>query len=62
MVMRLFSLGTRNNVNDLVRLAPEFANLALQQLAPGTCYVQSIPSQRNLFVLPRLVQVRPRVT
>lgn len=58
----VFGLGTRDNVNDLVRFAPEFADLPLQQLAPGTCYVQSIPSQRNLFARPRLVQVRPRVT
>ena len=58
----VFSLGTRDNLNDLVRFAPEFANLPLQQLAPGTCYVQSIPSQRNFFARPRLVQVRPRVT
>ena len=58
----VFSLGTRDNVNDLVRFAPEFANLPLQQLAPGTCYVQSTPSQRNLFARPRMVQVRPRVT
>jgi hypothetical protein len=57
-----FSLGTRDNINDLMRFAPEFADLPLQQLAPGTCYVQSIPSQRNLFARPRLVQVRPRVT
>ena len=58
----VFGLGTRDNANDLVRFAPEFANLPLQQLAPGTCYVQSTPSQRNLFVRPRLVQVRPRIT
>ena len=58
----VFSLGTRDNLDDLVRFAPEFANLRLQQLAPGTCFVQSIPSQRDLFVRPRLVQVRPRVT
>lgn len=58
----VFSLGTRDNVTDLVRFAPEFTDLPLQQLAPGTCYVQSIPSQRNLFARPRLVQVRPRVT
>jgi len=58
----VFGLGTRDNINDLVRFAPEFANLPLQQLAPGTCYVQSFPSQRNFFARPRLVQVRPRVT
>ena len=58
----VFSLGTRDNVSDLVKFAPEFSNLPLQQLVPGTCYVQSIPSQRNLFARPRLVQVRPRVT
>ncbi|WP_203070547.1 ATP-binding protein [Falsiroseomonas ponticola] len=58
----VFSLGTRDNINDLIRFAPEFADLPLQQIAPGTCYVQSIPSQRNLFARPRLVQVRPRVT
>ena len=58
----VFSLGTRDNVDDLVRFAPEFANLRLQQLAPGTCYIQSIPSERDLFSRPRLVQVRPRVT
>jgi hypothetical protein len=58
----VFSLGTRENITDLVRFAPEFSDLPLQQLAPGTCYVQSIPSQRNLFARSRLVQVRPRVT
>jgi DNA phosphorothioation-dependent restriction protein DptH len=58
----VFSLGTRDNVNDLVRFAPEFTDIPLQQLSPGTCYVQSIPSQRNLFARPRLIQVRPRVT
>lgn len=58
----VFSLGTRDNVSDLLKFAPEFANLPLQQLVPGTCYVQSIPSQRNFFSRPRLVQVRPRVT
>ncbi|WP_456780007.1 hypothetical protein [Bradyrhizobium sp. USDA 3315] len=58
----VFSLGTRDNINDLVRFAPEFQDIPLQQLAPGTCYVQSTPSQRNLFARPRLVQVRPRIT
>ena len=58
----VFSLGTRDNCDDLVRFAPEFADLPLQQLTPGTCYVQSIPSRRELFARPRLVQVRPRVT
>jgi hypothetical protein len=58
----VFSLGTRDNITDLVRFAPEFADLPLQQLTPGTCYVQSTPSQRNLFARPRLVRVRPRVT
>jgi hypothetical protein len=58
----VFSLGTRDNISDLVRFAPEFADLPLQRLAPGMCYVQSTASQRNLFARPRLVQVRPRVT
>jgi DNA helicase HerA-like ATPase len=58
----VFGLGTRENIDDLVRFAPEFRGIRLESLAPGTCYVQASPSVGGVFQVPRLVNVRPRVT
>lgn len=58
----VFSLGTRQNVEDLERLAPEFKNQQLLGIPPGYCLVQSNESIGNLFARPRIVRVRPRVT
>ncbi len=58
----VFNLGTRQNIEDLVRFAPEFKNQQLQGIRPGYCLVQTDQSVGNLFERPRLVQIRPRVT
>jgi DNA phosphorothioation-dependent restriction protein DptH len=58
----VFSLGSRQNVEDLLRFAPEFKNLQLVGIRPGYCLVQTDQSMGNMFERPRLVSVRPRVT
>jgi hypothetical protein len=58
----VFSLGTRENIDDLLKIAPEFDGYDLQQMQPGQCLVQSTESINNIFRKPRIVQIRPRVT
>lgn len=58
----VFSLGTRQNINDLIRFAPEFKNQQMTGISPGHCLIQSSESIGNLFARPRLVRIRPRVT
>jgi hypothetical protein len=58
----VFSLETRDNIDDMLRAAPELQGLQLQHLEPGTCYVTSSRSTGNLFRAPRLIRVRPRAT
>lgn len=58
----VFSLETRDNINDMVKAAPEFSGLQLQHLEPGTCYCTASKSTGNLFRAPRLIRVRPRAT
>jgi DNA phosphorothioation-dependent restriction protein DptH len=58
----VFGLGTRQNVEDLVRFAPEFKNLPLQGMRPGYCFIQTDQSVGNMFAHPRVVRIRPRVT
>lgn len=58
----VFSLQTRDNIADMVRLAPEFASVPLQHVEPGSCYVTSSASTGDFFAAPRLVKVRPRAT
>lgn len=58
----VFNLGTRENVDDLLKIAPEFEGYDLQQMQPGTCLVQSTESISGVFRKPRIVLIRPRVT
>ena len=58
----VFNLGTRENVQDLEGLAPEFRGLRLLDMKPGHCLVQSNTSTQGLFARPREIRVRPRVT
>ncbi len=58
----VFSLGTRQNIDDLLRFAPEFKNQHLQGIRPGYCLIQTDQSTGNMFERPRLVSIRPRVT
>jgi DNA helicase HerA-like ATPase len=58
----VFNLGTRENVQDLEGIAPEFRGLRLLDIKPGHCLVQSNTSTQGIFALPRQIRVRPRVT
>jgi hypothetical protein len=58
----VFSLGTRENVDDLVRFAPEFKGQQLLGMPPGYCLAQANQSIDNVFERPRLIHIRPRVT
>jgi len=58
----VFNLGTRENVEDLERVAPEFRGLPLLSMRPGYCLVQANTSLQGLFSRPRELHVRPRVT
>jgi hypothetical protein len=58
----VFDLGTRENVNDLERVAPDFKGFQLAGLRSGRCFLQSSHSTDGLFSRPREVEIRPRVT
>ncbi|MCB8951400.1 MAG: ATP-binding protein [Ardenticatenales bacterium] len=58
----VFDLGTRENVEDLLKFAPEFSDYPLQGMHPGECFVQTHQSTNNVFARPRVINVRPRVT
>ncbi len=58
----VFGLGTRDNVQDLERVAPEFRGYELLGVKPGSCFVQSNASLNGLLSRPRELRVRPRVT
>jgi DNA helicase HerA-like ATPase len=58
----VFNLGTRENVEDLVRVAPEFRDYDLRRMEPGRCLVQALESSSGVFARPRMIHVRPRVT
>ena len=58
----VFDLGTRENLQDLEQVAPEFRGFQLTGVQPGHCYVQASTSVGNLFSRPREIRVRPRVT
>lgn len=58
----VFDLGTRENVEDLERIAPDFRNYQVLGIRPGRCFLQSTVSTQNLFSRPREVEIRPRVT
>lgn len=58
----VFDLGTRENLQDLEQVAPEFRGFQLTGIQPGHCYVQAGTSIGNLFGRPREILVRPRVT
>lgn len=58
----VFNLGTRENIDDLLRFAPEFKGQQMQGMNAGYCLLQANPSTDNFFERPRLVHVRPRVT
>jgi hypothetical protein len=58
----VFDLGTRENVQDLEQVAPEFRGYRLTGIAPGHCFVQANTSMKDIFSRPRELRVRPRVT
>jgi hypothetical protein len=58
----VFDLGTRENLQSLEQVAPEFRGFRLTGIQPGHCYVQASTSIGNLFSRPREIRVRPRVT
>jgi DNA helicase HerA-like ATPase len=58
----VFNLGTRENVQDLEQVAPEFRGLRLLDLKPGQCLVQANASINGFFQRPREIRVRPRIT
>lgn len=58
----VFDLGTRENLQDLEQVAPEFRGLRVIGMKPGHCFVQAGTSVDNLFNRPREIRVRPRVT
>jgi DNA helicase HerA-like ATPase len=58
----VFDLGTRENVQDLEQVAPEFRGLQLLGMKPGTCFVQANKATNPAFNRPREILVRPRVT
>jgi hypothetical protein len=58
----VFDLGTRENLQDLEQVAPEFRGFHLTGIQPGRCYIQATTSMGNLFSRPREIRVRPRVT
>jgi len=58
----VFDLGTRENIEDLLKFAPEFKGYDLQRMDTGHCLVQANQSIRGIFGRPRMVHIRPRVT
>jgi hypothetical protein len=58
----VFNLGTRENVQDLEAVAPEFRGLRLLDMKAGHCLAQANTSTQGLFARPREIRVRPRVT
>jgi len=60
----IFNLGTRENIDDLVRFAPEFRDCeeTLTGMPSGTSLVQAIDSSGDMFSRPRQISIRPRVT
>jgi DNA helicase HerA-like ATPase len=58
----VFNLGTRENIEDLEQIAPEFRGMSLLGMRPGHCLVQANASMQGLFSRPREIRVRPRVT
>lgn len=58
----VFNLGTRENVDDLEQVAPEFRQRRLLDLQPGHCLVQANASLNGFFQRPREIDNRPRVT
>ena len=58
----VFGLGTQDNVDELIRCAPEFKNTNLLTTETGTCLVQANMSKDGVFRRPRHVVVRPRAT
>lgn len=58
----VFNLGTRENLQDLEQVAPEFRGYQLTGITPGSCFVQANTSLHSVFNRPREVKIRPRVT
>lgn len=58
----VFDLGTRENVQDLEQVAPEFRGQRLLGIKPGHCLVQANVSSDAQALRPREMSVRPRVT
>lgn len=58
----VFSLGSRQNAEDLLRFAPEFKNQQIMRIPAGYCMIQTDQSVGDMFEYPRLVHIRPRMT
>jgi hypothetical protein len=58
----VFDLGTRENVQDLEQVAPEFRGYQLRGMRPGHCFVHASTSANDTFRRPREITVRPRAT
>jgi len=58
----VFGLGSKQNMDDMVRFAPEFREHDLLGLQRAQCLVSSSHSLNGVFHQPQLLLVRPRVT
>ncbi len=58
----VFGLGSRQNVEDMNRFAPEFRDVDLLNIGRGECLVSASDSLNGIFQRPQLIRVRPRVT
>lgn len=58
----VFGLGSKQNMDDMVRFAPEFREHNLLNLGRGECFVSSSYSLNGIFHQPQLLRVRPRIT
>jgi hypothetical protein len=58
----VFGLGSRQNVEDMNRFAPEFRDVDLLNIGRGECLVSASDSLNGIFQRPQLMRVRPRVT
>lgn len=58
----VFSLGTHENVEDLTKFAPDYANINIQNIPTGECIIHANESSQGVFARPRRVKIRPRVT
>jgi hypothetical protein len=58
----VFDLMTRENIEDLEKVAPEFRGYHVRGIKPGHCFVQANISAGGMFNRPREITVRPRTS